>query len=207
MPETASSGHSKDSMTCQGTSDDSARRQHYNTARTDRRTPVDDQTRPSDDLPPEEATSGESSSGSGTASRTAHDTDARHNERGNLTPDMEAELPEAGAVPPGYDWPTHGGYLGCLLGMMPACLIGGFLGSTFVAWLNAAGVVPPVVAGLLVVALFVLSVIGFGRLGWILGRRFYRKYPQAQPSWGEDDLAPDVAAQGRPGEVRDQATR
>jgi hypothetical protein len=106
-----------------------------------------------------------------------------------LTPDMEAELPEAGAVPPGYDWPTHGGYLGCLLGMMPACLVGGFLGSTFVAFLNKAGVVPPVVAGLLVAALFVVSVIGFGRIGWVLGRRFYRKYPRAQPTWGEDDSA------------------
>ena len=104
-----------------------------------------------------------------------------------LTPDMEAELPEAGAVPPGYDWPTHGGYLGCLLGMMPACLVGGFLGSTFVAFLNKAGVVPPVVAGLLVVALFVACVVGFGRIGWVLGRRFYRKYPRTAPTWGEDD--------------------
>ncbi|MGH2505564.1 MAG: hypothetical protein ACRDID_23885, partial [Ktedonobacterales bacterium] len=23
-----------------------------------------------------------------------------------------------GATPPGYDWPTHGGYLGCLIGVM-----------------------------------------------------------------------------------------
>lgn len=118
------------------------------------------------------------------------------NEGTALTPDMEAELPEAGAVPPGYDWPTHGGYLGCLLGMMPACLVGGFLGSTFVAFLNKASVVPPVVAGLLVVALFVVCVIGFGRIGWVLGRRFYRKYPRSAPTWGEDDSAtgaPDSA--------------
>jgi len=110
-----------------------------------------------------------------------------------MTPDMEAELPEAGAVPPGYDWPTHGGYLGCLLGMMPACLVGGFLGSTFVAFLNKAGVVPPVVAGLLVVALFVICVYGFGRIGWVLGRRFYRKYPRAEPTWGEDESAAVIA--------------
>jgi len=110
-----------------------------------------------------------------------------------LTPDMEAELPEAGAVPPGYDWPTHGGYLGCLLGMMPACLVGGFLGSTFVAFLNKAGVVPPVVAGLLVAALFVACVVGFGRIGWVLGRRFYRKYPRSEPTWGEDESAAGVA--------------
>lgn len=103
------------------------------------------------------------------------------------TPDMEAESPDSGAVPPGYDWPTHGGYLGCLLGMMPACLVGGFLGSTFVAWLNKAGIVPPIVAGLLVVALFVACILGFGRIGWVLGRRYYRKYPRTEPSWGEDD--------------------
>lgn len=116
--------------------------------------------------------------------------EARDGDEGTaLTPDMEAELPEAGAVPPGYDWPTHGGYLGCLLGMMPACLVGGFLGSTFVAFLNKAGVVPPVVAGLLVVALFVACVVGFGRIGWVLGRRFYRKYPRSAPTWGEDDSA------------------
>jgi hypothetical protein len=116
--------------------------------------------------------------------------DARDADAGTaMTPDMEAELPEAGAVPPGYDWPTHGGYLGCLLGMMPACLVGGFLGSTFVAFLNKAGVVPPVVAGLLVVALFVVCVVGFGRIGWALGRRFYRKYPRAEPTWGEDEGA------------------
>ena len=120
--------------------------------------------------------------------------EARDGDEGTaLTPDMEAERPEAGAVPPGYDWPTHGGYLGCLLGMMPACLVGGFLGSTFVAFLNKAGVVPPVVAGLLVVALFVACVVGFGRLGWVLGRRFYRKYPRSAPTWGEDDRAAETA--------------
>jgi len=115
-----------------------------------------------------------------------------------LTPDMEAELPEAGAVPPGYDWPTHGGYLGCLLGLLPACLVGGFLGSTFVAFLNKAGVVPPVVAGFLVAALFVACVIGFGRIGWVLGRRFYRKYPRAEPTWGEDEGAAHTSMEGSP---------
>lgn len=171
--------------------------------RIDRRTPVDDQAdeiQPSGDTP----THAPNKSAGASPSQTPETSQARP----ALTPDMEAETPEAGAVPPGYDWPTHGGYLGCLLGMMPACLVGGFLGSTFVAWLNAAGVVPPVVAALLVVALFVLSVIGFGRLGWILGRRFYRKYPQAQPTWGEDDVVAEVIAQeqqGQPGEARNQA--
>ena len=121
------------------------------------------------------------------------------------TPDMDAEKPESGAVPPGYDWPTHGGYLGCLLGMMPACLVGGFLGSTFVAWLNKAGLVHPVVAGILVVVLFVACMIGFGRLGWILGRRFYRKYPRGEVSWGEDDVVAGISAPGQQGDMGDIA--
>jgi hypothetical protein len=123
-----------------------------------------------------------------------------------MTPDMAAERPEAGAVPPGYDWPTHGGYLGCLLGMMPACLVGGFLGSTFVAFLNKAGVVPPVIAGLLVVALFVACVIGFGRIGWVLGRRFYRKYPRAEPTWGEDEGATDATDTSHTADTRTEAS-
>jgi len=148
---------------------------------------VDDEQQSPNDEPPETSI----------GDRDAHDVrdvrETRDADEGTaLTPDMEAELPEAGAVPPGYDWPTHGGYLGCLLGLMPACLVGGFLGSTFVAFLNKAGVVPPVVAGLLVAALFVACVVGFGRIGWVLGRRFYRKYPRAEPTWGEDESAADV---------------
>lgn len=104
------------------------------------------------------------------------------------TPDMDAENPEEGAVPPGYDWPTHGGYLGCLLGTLPACIIAAFLGSTFVEVLNKAGVVSPVVAAILVVALFVACMAGFGRIGWLLGRRYYRKYPRTGGAWGEDDV-------------------
>ena len=132
---------------------------------------MDDQTQPPDDLTPDGAIARDNTS-------EIHDTldtpdtpnapdpeDAAPDPRYAPTPDMEAENPEAGAVPPGYDWPTHGGYLGCLLGMMPACLVGGFLGSTFIAWLNAAKIVPPVVAGLLVVVVFILCVLGFGRLG------------------------------------------
>ena len=148
---------------------------------------MNDQTPSSGDLPPDTDTTDTNTSDT---SDTSGHADAAPDPIYAPTPDMEAENPEAGAVPPGYDWPTHGGYLGCLLGMMPACLIGGFLGSTFIAWLNAAKIVPPVVAGLLVVVVFVLCVIGFGRLGWSLGRRFYRKYPRGEPSWGEDDTVP-----------------
>jgi hypothetical protein len=117
---------------------------------------------------------------------------------------MDAENPEAGAVPPGYDWPTHGGYLGCLLGMLPACLVAGFLGSTFVAVLNKAGIVSPVVAGILVVALFVACTVGFGRIGWLLGRRFYRKYSRVGGSWGEDDVLPNLNVGGQQGGASDE---
>jgi uncharacterized membrane protein YedE/YeeE len=88
--------------------------------------------------------------------------------------------PAEGAVPPGYDWPTHGGYLGCLLSLMASCLIGGFLGSTLFAALSYWRIVPAVVAILLTIAVYAAVFIGLGRLGWILGKRFYREYPQRQ---------------------------
>ena len=156
-----------------------------------------------DETPPELPMTGDG------AETTAGAEDAPPDTRAAMTPDMEAERPEAGAVPPGYDWPTHGGYLGCLLAMMPACLVGGFFGSTFVAFLNRAGIVPPVVAGILVVALFIACMIGFGRLGWALGRRFYRKYPRSEPSWGEDNAAPsvNVAQQGSSDNQASSATQ
>lgn len=101
-----------------------------------------------------------------------------------------------GATPPGYDWPTHGGYLGCLLAMMPACLIAGFLSSTFVAWpwFNGKSALPTVAVFALIVITFAACILGFGRLGWTLGRRFYRKYPRGEPTWGEDDNAPSMSA-------------
>ncbi|MBF6589396.1 MAG: hypothetical protein IVW57_02555, partial [Ktedonobacterales bacterium] len=37
------------------------------------------------------------------------------------------EDPFEGAVPPGYSWPTHGGYLGCLVGVITGSIAGGFL--------------------------------------------------------------------------------
>ena len=100
--------------------------------------------------------------------------------------------PYEGAVPPGYDWPTHGGYLGCLLGVIAACLIGGFLGSTFFSALSLM-VLPVWAAALLTLVVFLGCVAGLGRLGWVLGRRFYREYPQpCSPVWGQDDV-PDEA--------------
>jgi hypothetical protein len=90
---------------------------------------------------------------------------------------MPSEAAE-GAVPPGYDWPTHGGYLGCLLSFMASCLIGGFLGSTLFAALSYRRIVPAVVAIVLTIAVYAAVFIGLGRLGWTLGKRFYREYPQ-----------------------------
>lgn len=97
----------------------------------------------------------------------------------------QAEDPYEGAVPPGYDWPTHGGYLGCLMGVVAA---------TFVALLVTAPVLyfadlPLAAVWLLRVLIFVACIIGGGRLGWALGKRFYREYPHERPTWGEDDDA------------------
>jgi hypothetical protein len=92
---------------------------------------------------------------------------------------MPSEAAE-GAVPPGYDWPTHGGYLGCLLSLIASCLIGGFLGSTLFAALSYWRILPAAVAILLTIAVYAAVFIGLGRLGWILGKRFYREYPQPQ---------------------------
>jgi hypothetical protein len=145
-------------------------------------------------------------------------------------PDLESVTPEEasapvedefeGATPPGYDWPTHGGYLGCLMGVMAGVLLGGFLGANiFAAYYNVLDL-PLAIYILLNVALFLVSLIGLGRLGWWLGRRYYRYYPQpAGPTWGESDeseeteateaiaetdasasdSAPEIAAHGAPG--------
>lgn len=116
-----------------------------------------------------------------------------------------------GATPPGYDeWPTHGGYLGCLLGVMTACVLAplgyiifGFLGSLLGPSLGKLGVV---LAGVVTVALYLAVFIGIARLGWTMGRRFLREYDEpARPRWGEAssedyplvvdaDVAPTVEA-------------
>lgn len=103
--------------------------------------------------------------------------------------------PYEGAVPPGYDWPTHGGYLGCLLSLMASCLIGGFLGSTLFAALSYHQILPQPVTITLTVAVYLVIIVGLGRLGWVLGRRFYRQYtPPDVQTWGEhDDYTPEGA--------------
>ena len=111
-----------------------------------------------------------------------------------VTPETAASLaapPEdefEGATPPGYDWPTHGGYLGCLMGVMAGVLLGGFLGANLLSFIYIDKNLPLPVFILLNALLFLALLIGLGRLGWWLGRRFYRYYPQpAGPTWGESD--------------------
>jgi hypothetical protein len=111
---------------------------------------------------------------------TASDHEARPDDLGAATGLDDPYATEApadpfeGAVPPGYDWPTHGGYLGCLFGVMASCLLTGFLGSTLVAviagptWVHAA--IDIVVAA--------AALAGLGRLGWMLGKRYLREYPR-----------------------------
>lgn len=97
-----------------------------------------------------------------------------------------------GATPPGYDWPTHGGYLGCLLGVMIACLLAplgyilfGFVGAFLVHPLGGVGVA---LAVIITVAAYLAVFVALSRLGWYMGKRFLREYEQpSRPVWGEDD--------------------
>lgn len=97
-----------------------------------------------------------------------------------------------GATPPGYDWPTHGGYLGCLLGVMVACLLAplgyilfGFVGAFLVHPLGGFGFALSI---LITVGAYVAVFVALSRLGWRMGKRFLREYEQpVRPVWGEDD--------------------
>lgn len=97
-----------------------------------------------------------------------------------------------GATPPGYDWPTHGGYLGCLLGVMVACLLAplgyivfGFVGAFLVHPLGGVGIA---LAVIVTVGVYLAIFVGLTRLGWSMGKRFLREYEQPmRPVWGEDD--------------------
>jgi len=111
-----------------------------------------------------------------------------------------------GATPPGYDWPTHGGYLGCLMGVMAGVLLGGFIGANiFAAYYNVLNL-PLAVYILLNVGLFLALLIGLGRLGWWLGRRFYRYYPQpAGATWGEAESAEDLSGAANPDQAGQDA--
>jgi hypothetical protein len=97
-------------------------------------------------------------------------------------------------VPPGYDWPTHGGYLGCLVGTLAACPIVGFVAANIWALFHLSRLAFPLFALLIVISL--AAIVGAGRLGWGLGKRFYRYYPQPRPTWGESDEAIEARKKG-----------
>jgi hypothetical protein len=124
-------------------------------------------------------------------SRPLKQSDVESTASGALSAPPEDEF--EGATPPGYDWPTHGGYLGCLMGVMAGVLLGGFLGANLLSFIYIDRHLPLPIFILLNAALFLALLIGLGRLGWWLGRRYYRYYPQpAGQSWGEADESEEV---------------
>lgn len=120
-----------------------------------------------------------------------------------LTPARDVpDDPYEGATPPGFDWPTHGGYLGCLLGLVVACMLCGLIGAPLAQLSNFRVLSTPLALVLTLAAAIVLIAL-FGRLGWALGKRFYREYPQpaGRPVWGEaraDEEAGEEAPTGQP---------
>lgn len=77
------------------------------------------------------------------------------------------------------EWPTHGGYLGCLMGLFLGCLLAGFVGSPLVQYLQkhggSAGVTAAFIAGAVVIML--AGFYASGRIGWAVGKRIFREYP------------------------------
>ena len=121
----------------------------------------------------------------GAASQEPQDTQVEVGNLASMDVSGRAEDPYEGAVPPGYDWPTHGGYLGCLMGVVAATIVAMFLTAPVLYFAD----IPLAVVWLLRVVIFLACIIGGGRLGWALGKRFYREYPHERPTWGESDDA------------------
>lgn len=97
----------------------------------------------------------------------------------------ESDSDVEGATPPGYDeWPTHGGYLGCLIAVMFSCLLAplgyiliGFLGAFLSRPLGGFGVA---LAIIVTVVAYVAVFVALTRLGWSMGKRYLREYPEAR---------------------------
>jgi len=93
------------------------------------------------------------------------------------------EDPYEGATPPGYEeWPTHGGYLGCLMGVVLALVLApvgyivfGLIGAALFHPLGYAGVW---LAGAITVIAYLVCFVALAQLGWRLGKHFYREYPR-----------------------------
>jgi hypothetical protein len=116
-----------------------------------------------------------------------------------------------GATPPGYDWPTHGGYLGCLIAVMLACLLAplgyivvGFLGAFLAGPLDGFGVA---VAIALTVIGYLALFVGLARLGWRMGRRYLREYPQSGMGATKSELSGEEAPVAQPRKADADAER
>jgi hypothetical protein len=83
---------------------------------------------------------------------------------------------------------------------MASCLIGGFLGTTLFPALGFSHAVPKVVAAVLTVVVYIGVAVGLGRLGWVLGKRFYREYPQTRGE-NSDRAAPDDSLQSESADI------
>ncbi len=79
------------------------------------------------------------------------------------------------------EWPTHGGYLGCLMGIMFGCLAAAFIASPLVrgAVHAASDIGFQLNASALVIML--LGIIAFGYIGWKIGKRAFRDYTLPGP--------------------------
>ena len=74
------------------------------------------------------------------------------------------------------EWPTNGGPLGCLVGLVAGFVITGFLASTLISFVHfsKAGV-----GGWFIFAAVVVMLVGAilsGWAGWRVGKRVYREY-------------------------------
>lgn len=125
---------------------------------------------PPDELPPSDLPQPDVSTGDPLAAD-----DPPRQQAAEIAP--EVEDPTEGAVPPGYDWPTHGGYLGCLLGLIVSCLLCGAVGAPIAEFSDNKLMPAPLAIGITLLLAVVFAVV-LGRIGWVLGRRFLREYPQ-----------------------------
>lgn len=82
------------------------------------------------------------------------------------TDQQESEKPKSD--PDDYPWPeTSGGPLGCLLGFLMGFALGAFIFADLYIHVNLFAIL----------AAFIPAII-LGWIGWKLGKRFYREYPQ-----------------------------
>jgi hypothetical protein len=121
-----------------------------------------------------------------TSSPLAAREEARSDETNSL-PAHQPETPEEQApttedtLPPEARGEANGGPLGCCLGMIIGLLLGGVLLSLSLTALNYSsathnyGLAGWLVRILIGILAFVLAVV-FARIGWKLGKRFFREY-------------------------------